>query len=1102
MRRIFSIFAVFILSTAYLTSQVPFFNIYYTDVSEFPKVKMHFNATNLAGQNLPSSQLNISDFSLSENGVDMKLNQDNSTNLEIKCGSSGVTIPISVVLAIDCTGSMTEDAGNSQTRFDWVKEAANIFLDSLKFTGNTEVTVIGFAGSSVVNSGWINNRVAAKSEIAKLPIISGVTNFNPPFLDQTNGVIKSFETAQPNTRRVTIFLTDGSHDWLGDPASFENEEISLKAIENNIEVYAVEVNVDNTNNRLNSLSRYTGGYFENVDTKNQLKNVFTKFYFDLQGSEDKCWFEYTAPLSCVGDESTRDVVASFNKYVPVYPLEQSFTYEIPDDKLISLNVSKTELLFSNNNGGTNSHKVRFTANKGDFNISNFMVSPDNGNFTITPANLDIPAGQSAEITIEYTGSEATSQEYTLSYVSNPCEGQEITLISPCSADFDENLTYSNVPLNTKRTLKASFTNTTSVNLIGNASITGANADKFTILTDNTVNLAPGEDVEFDVEFESDVQGDFTADLNFNVNTECGVFTTNLVANAVEQTLDLSPLDFGLVRIQTEKTETYTITNIEALPITITNIDWANTFTDFSQPIIVNGTLPITLAQGETLDIDVTFSPFSLGNLQAEINVTIQDVNTPAVISVTGIGTLPEIRANNIDFSSTDVGMTSSSELMTIENKGNEVLLISEIRLKSGAGNPEDFNIITTQLTNLSVDPNSSIDIEFEFEPTAGGNRTATVELIHNSAIGDVTPDKVYERTLTGTAVLNKMPHTFDLSDYNFNDVNTCQNGRYQYSITNDSQENWDLTLEIDNTTPNEFFVNGAKTYSFSLTPGQSEDVELSFEPSQLGTQSARLIITSSDNLVDGEATISGNGVQEIIPITVDNFNYTSAGSFAPSDEFNLSFELDIPQYQRLAFVQVNVQIEYNSKQVIPILNTLEISKAGWNAQIMSNDYVSGDNYMISIEMTSTMIHNELEKMNLSMNFKAMFSNVIDDQFTISADFAPNCIAFQTANKPLKVDFCGAEFSGLNFGEPNNLEKVYPNPISNSKDVEFSLLGSGRVDIQLIDLNGNIIKNYVQGDLEAGKYTFNLDINNVDNGVYFLQMRHFDFIETQKIVILK
>ena len=1102
MRRIFSLFAVFILSTAYLTSQVPFFNIYHTDVSQFPKVRMHFNATNLAGQNLTSSQLNISEFSLSEDGVDMKLNQDNSTNLEIKCGSSGVTIPISVVLAIDCTRSMLEDAGNSQTRFDWVKEAANIFLDSLKFTGNTEVSIIGFAGSTVINSGWINDKLEAKGEIGNLQTISGVTNFNPPFLDQTNGAIKAFETAQPNTRRVVIFLTDGSHDWLGDPSSFTYEEISMASIEKNIEIYTVEVNVDNTNNRLNSLARYTGGYFENVDTKNQLNSVFTKFYFDLQGSEDKCWFEYTAPLSCVGDASTRNVVASFNKYLPVFPLEQTFTYEIPDDKLISLSLDKTELLFSNNSGGTNSHKIKFTANKGDFNLSNFLVYPDNSNFTITTANLNIPAGQSAEITIEYTGSDVTSQEYVLSYASNPCEGQEITLISPCSADFEDNLTYSNVPLNTKRTLKASFTNTTPTNLLGDANITGANADKFTILTDNTINLAPGEKIEFDVEFESNVQGNFTANLNFNVNTECGVFTTNLIANAVEQTLNLTPLNFGLVRIQTEKTETYTITNTEAIPITITSIDWANSYSDFFQSININGTLPITLNQNESFDIDVTFSPQTVGNKQSEINVSIQNVNTPAVISVTGIGSLPEISANNIDFPSTDVGITSYAEVMKIQNNGNEDLIISEIKINQNNANPDDFIINTTPLTNLTIAPNESFDVEILFQPKAAGNRTATLEIVHNSAFGDVTPNKIYERTLTGIGIQNKMPHTFDLSDYNFNDVNTCENKIYAYTITNKSQENWDLTLEIDNTTPNDFFINGAKTYSFSLTPGQSETVDLSFEPSQLGTQTTRLFIISTDNLADGEATITGNGIQEIIPIKVNNFNYTSANSFAPTDIFNLSFELDIPKYDRLAFVQVNVQIEYNSKQVIPILNTLEISQAGWNARIVSNDKVSEDNYMISIEMTSTMIHDELANMNLSMDFKAMFSNIVDDQFTISGDFAPNCIAFQTANKAIKIDYCGAEFSGINFGLPNNLENIYPNPISQSKEVGFTLLTNGRVDIQLIDLNGNIKKNYVQGNLEAGKCTFNLDITNIENGVYFVQMRHLDYIETQKIIIQK
>lgn len=1106
MKKFILTISLVLLNISLLTAQKPFFNIYHTDVSDFPTVRMHFNATNLGGQNIPTDLLKLEEFTLTENGQDMILNSDNSPNLEIKCGDLTSDIPLSVILAIDCTTSMEELIGN-QTRFDWVIEAANIFIDSLKFVNNTEVAIIGFAGGQVRNTGWLDTREESKSELNNLETFSGVTNFNPPFLDGNFGAIKTFESANPNTRRVIIFLTDGNHDWLGDPNSFEHNLIAEKTIEQGAEIYAIEVNVDNVNNRLNSLARSTNGYFQNIKQREELYTAFEKFYFDLQHKSNKCWFEYTAPLSCAGDDNTRNVFASFDKYVPVYELEQEFSYDAPSDKLITINIDKTELLFSKNTGGTAIHTIELEANEGDFDISDITITPDDGNFQITPKYFTIPKGEKRQITVEYTGEQlAQSTSYQLDIVSSPCETPPVTLISPCTAEYWANMEWYKYPINQKHTAVAKFKNTTLQDLTGEAIINGVDEDYFTIIGDNTINLAPGESKDFIIEFEADFVGEFEAQLNFEVNNECGVFTTNLIASTIEPTIVLDPLNFEELRIGLSETENYEITNTnEDSDITINSIVWQNQNENFGE-FNFSSNLPITLSPDEIFYFDIIFNPQTVGVKSGTIVVNIDNIPEPIFLNVTGTGTLPEIEANDVTFDDTDYGNSSDIETITINNDGNEDLLIGEIKLSNVSEHINDFEIITTNLTDLTIEKGTSLELEVRFTPTAGGERSAEIDVVHNSAFGDIAVDKIFKINLTGKAIVNKMPYNFDLTDVNFGDVNSCDVGTFNYSIENNSEEDWELTLEINNNPQNDFLVNGAKTYDFVLEAGQNEQVEITFSPTLFGTQTTTISISSSDGLVTGDATITANAITETIALSIVPFEYPAANYFSPGNEFNLLIDLNVPTYANLTFDKIIVDVEYSHKHnPLDLEKDITFSENGWDINILENSIIQSNPEfsLLRLELSNQSMQNGKLNGVILIPLKAMFNNKIEVPITANAEIENiDCIEFSEAERNVKIEYCGSIYSGIELTEPTQLEKIAPNPLSSSTEISYSTSYDGYVEIALYDITGNKIETYVSENKDSGVYNFNLNVENLNSGKYLLKLSHFDKIVTQPLIIVK
>jgi len=77
--------------------------------------------------------------------------------------------------------------------------------------------------------------------------------------------------------------------------------------------------------------------------------------------------------------------------------------------------------------------------------------------------------------------------------------------------------------------------------------------------------------------------------------------------------------------------------------------------------------------------------------------------------------------------------------------------------------------------------------------------------------------------------------------------------------------------------------------------------------------------------------------------------------------------------------------------------------------------------------------------------------------------------------------------------------LYPNPVADVLNIEYTLENKSDFIISLYDLKGNLIT-VIEQSHEAGKYITSFDIRNVMAGVYFIRIQSTNFIETRKLII--
>lgn len=148
----------------------------------------------------------------------------------------------------------------------------------------------------------------------------------------------------------------------------------------------------------------------------------------------------------------------------------------------------------------------------------------------------------------------------------------------------------------------------------------------------------------------------------------------------------------------------------------------------------------------------------------------------------------------------------------------------------------------------------------------------------------------------------------------------------------------------------------------------------------------------------------------------------------------------------------------------------------------------------------------------------------DFDFDVPSNYSPNLIIFRldirsdegawtdymsipvnqnsnrSSNKSSSENKVDINLSNAENSLITDIPKVYPNPLSEYSNLHLVLNKLTEVNINLIDIQGRIVRNVFSGSKDSGKYTFSiLDGESISSGLYILQVSQDGETNTIKLV---
>ena len=83
-----------------------------------------------------------------------------------------------------------------------------------------------------------------------------------------------------------------------------------------------------------------------------------------------------------------------------------------------------------------------------------------------------------------------------------------------------------------------------------------------------------------------------------------------------------------------------------------------------------------------------------------------------------------------------------------------------------------------------------------------------------------------------------------------------------------------------------------------------------------------------------------------------------------------------------------------------------------------------------------------------------------------------------------------------------LSPAYPNPFNPVTNIRFSLPIDSEVSVSIYNLQGREVTTLIDANMDAGYHSVVWDANSYASGVYFVKMMAGEFVNTQKLMLVK
>jgi hypothetical protein len=550
---------------------------------------------------------------------------------------------------------------------------------------------------------------------------------------------------------------------------------------------------------------------------------------------------------------------------------------------VTVGKQTTQTISISNTGNTTVSITQATFSNPQFSLSGSalpmsLATGQTGNLTvaITPTAAGTVNG-----TVTIQGSDGSSPATASLSANAAAAGPQISL-SNTSVDFGS------VGVGSTGNASVTISNLGSSDLnLTVVSINGAEFGETGIATPKTISA--GLSATMALTFHPTTSGVDTGSVSITsndpVNPTTVISLTGAGTNGSPAQLQASPalLSFGNVTVGNNATQHVTLTNTGSAALQISALAVGGT--GFS----ANGVaLPLTLGPSATATLNVIFAPTAAGSATGTITISSNASGSPLVISLNGTGAQGglTISPSIFSFGSVVDGQTKS-QTFTLINTGTASLTISQLSV-SGTG----FTVsgLNTPATLAAGD---SATFSAVFAPTTAGSFTGTVSVASNA------PNSPANISLTGTGVASSVTLAASPASVNFGGVAAGSSGGSSVTLTNSGNSN--LTISQVKVNAKDVTQTGVSV-PMTLTPGQSQTMNVKFSPAAAETVSGNITVTDSQ----GSSTVigvSGTGLQAGINLTPSSASFGNVVVGAANSQ---TIQIGNPGNTTLTITQANV----------------------------------------------------------------------------------------------------------------------------------------------------------------------------------------------------
>ncbi|HWO37766.1 MAG TPA: choice-of-anchor D domain-containing protein [Candidatus Acidoferrum sp.] len=560
-------------------------------------------------------------------------------------------------------------------------------------------------------------------------------------------------------------------------------------------------------------------------------------------------------------------------------------------------VSPTTLNFGKVGVGKQSTQTIAVSNTGNTTVSITQATLSNPQFSLTGVTLpmSVATGQTGNFTVAVTPSAAGTVSGTLtvqgSGVATPAVvNLAATAVAPAPqiSASSSTVQFGTVGDGSNSNLSLTISNIGNADLtISMVSIVGAEFSVSGIATPKTIPA--GQSAQVGLTFQPTVAGAVTANLSITSNDPVNPTTTVTLAGtgstATFGQLQANPasVSFGSVSTGANATQQVILNNTGTAAVQISSI--AASGAGFS----VNGiTAPFTLNAGTTATLNVVFAPTAGGSASGSVTVTSNANNSPLTVALTGTGSQPglSITPASFAFGSIVDGQTKSQNF-TLTNTGTSSLTISQLSV-SGTGYS-----ISGLATPSTIAAGASATFNAVFAPTTAGSLPGSITVSSNA------PGSPSTVTLSGTGVAGTVTLSANPTSLSFGSVNAGVASSKSVTLTNGGTAN--VTISQVTVSAKDVAASGVTT-PLTLTPGQSQTMNVTFDPSAAETVSGNITVASTQG-TNTVISVSGTGIKAGITLTPASANF---GSVTVGSTNSQTIQISNPGNGVLTITQANV----------------------------------------------------------------------------------------------------------------------------------------------------------------------------------------------------